>query len=269
MDGMSFEDQLRQLRSFKTRCPAPEQIAAYVNSELASEEALAVQDHVAACGRCDALAVDLRPSAELREPSEIGVEVNWEGLKEAFRTRLAQEPTRGKKQSARRWNFFALLRRPVVAYALSAALLVPAWRGLRPPQPLAPPSPPVREEEPKVVVGSARALDLGDPQRSQLRGSAKQAALKLAPKVEFLALSFFVPIQSAPRWSYRVDLFRSGESVLGGGREITSQDGLGNFTLVLGAVTLAPGPYQLRITETDAETEGTIRSFHYAFSLTR
>lgn len=271
-DDQSLEDQLRQLRRLKTPCPPPERLLGYVDGVLAAAEASEVRDHIATCGRCDALTVDLRRGPEVRDPSELGLSATeWNELREEFRARIGPQLSGEKGQRARGWAAaLTLLRRPVVAYAIAAVLCIPAWRGLRTPKLAeAPPAPQPREEVSKPIMGSAGVVDLGDITRGFPEGTeGREVTLGLTAQDEFVTLEFFAPIRGGSQWSYRMDLL-GPRGAIAQERPIASYDGLGNFALVFGATSLAPGFYHLRITETDAKTGATARSFQYEFSLVR
>jgi hypothetical protein len=90
---------IRDLREQRGLCPSSEDLVAFHESRLPSEEAARVRDHVEACGLCDV---------------QLG------------KLEAANRPRR-RSVSRAIWEFF---QRPAVAYSLVALLLFPAYRGL-------------------------------------------------------------------------------------------------------------------------------------------
>ena len=145
MDRPSFEESLRALAAQRRGGedhPTPEELIGYESGDLPTEQRDRIQEHLALCGDCARLLLDLveleqfEPSNEAIGPVDVEAETSWQRL----RTRLREEgePVEGLPEREvpstpvvplqRRRT--PLLKRPGLAWAVAAGLaLCVGWLG--------------------------------------------------------------------------------------------------------------------------------------------
>jgi hypothetical protein len=220
----AFADLLRQgikkLREERGPCPGSRDLVAFHEGRLPAEQTGLVQNHVDACGLCDAQLGRL----ERANGSA------WRPLLTAIRN---------------------VVRKPIVPYALVALLLYPAYRGyVRP----------AREGANGVVPGTAPHIqtELGvstirsfslDTVRS---GSKVQnpTVIRLSGDETFLLLAFLVPVKSSPTYHYDVVVARGDGTDIAPAQPLTHCDAVGNCSLICNLAVFPPGAYEVRVTET-------------------
>jgi hypothetical protein len=100
---------------------------------------------------------------------------------------------------------------------------------------------------------SVRTLDLNLTRR----GGTTPAVL--TPRARFILLSFLVDTRPG---------FRYAASLDGGpAKDVVSDDGKGNFSLLFSRDALAPGRHRLTVTEIDPASQKTERSLEFPFDL--
>lgn len=205
--------QFRTVRAQRGECPAIEVLTRFSFGDSPQAEAEEVREHLAKCGLCDALLHRMK------------------GFPESAAGTAAWAP-----------RFLVYLKSPVLGYVLAAALIYPAYRGLRPP----PPAPPVQPQP--AAVEAPPGLSLND-----VRGAAGGTAAATA-EGHFL-IHFALPVSADKR--YRATIRAADGKVIVAGLPIRSWDSLGNFSLLCRAADFPSGKYSVEIEEVDAGT-GTV-----------
>ena len=226
-----LEPGLRSLRRRLSECPGAESLTGFLAGSLAAEEAAAIRDHVAICGVCDGLLEGLKAFDE-----PVTDAPGWVGAERRMRAKVFPRP---------RWR--AMLLHPAVAYACAAIAVAAAlWPRHQP----ATPAPPAASA---IAMESVRTIDLNVVRR----GGAAHAAL--TPRDRFVLLSFLVDTHPG---------FRYAASLDGGpAKDVVSDDGKGNFSLLFIRDALRPGQHHLTVTETDPASQKTERSIEFPFEL--
>jgi len=141
-----------------------------------------------------------------------------------------------------------MLLHPAVAYACAGIAVVAA---LWPRREAVVPAPPAAAT--MIAMESVRTIDLNVVRR----GGIARAALSLEDR--FVLLSFLV--DSHPGFRYAASL--DG----GPPKDVTSDDGKGNFSLLFSRDALASGRHRLTVTEIDPASQKTERSLEFPFDL--
>jgi hypothetical protein len=198
---------------------------------LPAEETVAIRDHVAICGVCDGLLQGLK---EFDKPvTDVAA---WSVAERLMRARVFPRPG---------WR--VVLLHPAVAYSCAVIAMAAAlWPRYQPP-------PPAPLAASAIAMESVRTIDLNLTRR----GGANRAGL--TPQDRFLVLSFLVDIRPG---------FRYAASLDGGpAKDVVSDDGKGNFSLLFSRDALGPGQHRLTITEIDPASRKTERSPEFPFEL--
>jgi hypothetical protein len=226
-----LEPSLRSLLRRLSECPSAESLTGFQAGSLAAEEAAAIRDHVAICGVCDGLLMGLK---EFNEP--VADVPGWAGAERRMRAKVFPRP---------RWR--AMLLHPAMAYGCAVLAVAAAlWPRHQPatPAPLATSA---------LAMESVRTLDLNVVRR----GGVARAAL--APQHRFILLSFLVDTRPG---------FRYAASLDGGpAKDVVSDDGKGNFSLLFSRDALRSGQHRLTVTEANAASRKTERSIEFPFEL--
>lgn len=206
------------LRERRGLCPGAELLRELASGQLAPDDAAAVREHVALCGRCEWA---LHGLAAVPEP------VRWGWA----------------------WRFGRFWRAPWPAYALAVVLAWPAYRGLTRPRVET-----VRVPERASLPVEQRPPGIGTPPVlafEESRGRAGRAELVLRAEDRLFVLSFFVPVRRGAGWRYEAGLQGPDGRVVASEAELRSMDGLGNFLLVGSAEGLGSGPHTLRVRQVE------------------
>jgi hypothetical protein len=220
----SFADLLRQgvkkLREERGTCPSSKDLVAFHEGRLPAEQTALLQNHVDACGLCDA------QLGRLERANESG----WRPLSTAIRNAV---------------------RKPIVPYALAALLLYPAYRGF---------FRPARERANVLVPGTAphvqTALGVSTIRSFSLDGvrsgsNVQNAALiRLSGDESFFLLSFLVPMKASPPNHYEVMVARGDGTDIAPAQPLTNCDAVGNCSLICNPAVFPLGAYEVRVTET-------------------
>jgi hypothetical protein len=216
----SVRDGVRQLRKQRGSCPSAEELVAFLEGRLGSEDSARVGEHVDACGVCD-LAL-MRVKAAVADPAGRGMSA-WRRLSDLFGN-------------------------PLVAYGLAALLCYPAYVGIRShPEPkveIQPKAgtPPGTALEPPVLSVPSFSLDV-------VRGAGREAQLPvvlLDDQNKFFLLQFFVPMKADHQYSVEI---RDGAGRVTVGHQQITGDTQGKVALMCRRETFAAGEYTLAVTE--------------------
>ena len=209
--------------------PSPETLTAYQANELSEEEDRRIQDHLAACGHCTELLLDLEeflePPAAVAEPvADFEAAADWRRLRETLKRDV------GEKPSARpdRRRFLASVGG---GYSIAAALLVISvglgiwnvelFRELRKPQP-------IRTVLTLAAKGSTRGIDSGEGEPVVL-----PAYITLPLPTETLSSAYKVDFvhHETQRLEWSLDVAQAG----------------GDLNIHLPAEALPPGKYTVQV----------------------
>jgi hypothetical protein len=243
---MSYEADWAALRKKRGACPDPQGLKDFLAGKLAPNEQQRIAAHVELCGLCDLFLSRLTP-ADVQIPAG-----RWKRAEAKLQKILAVPSPRGTGIG----HFF---RHPALGYALALLLCIPAYRGL------------VERRQPLVVervssfpmgITPIRILDF--PART--RGvTEEQREIRLGAQDKLLGLSFFIPDRSRLGWHYDAGIMNGAGKEVTQAADVRSQDGMGNFLVVVGTELLPAGRYELRIRETGpASGEATEYQFPFA-----
>jgi hypothetical protein len=216
----SVRDGVHQLREERGPCPSAEELLAFLEGRLESEDAARVGEHVDACGVCDLALVRVR--AALADPAGRGMSA-WRRMSD-------------------------LLRNPLLAYGVAALLCYPAYVGIRShPEPkieIQPKAgtPPGTALEPPVLSVPSFSLDV-------VRGAGREAqlpAVRLHDQDKFFLLQFFVPMKADHRYSVEI---RDGAGRVTVGHQQITGDTQGKVALMCRRESFAAGEYTVLVNE--------------------
>lgn len=228
----SVRDGIRQIRKERGPCPSAEELMAFLEGRLESEDSARVSEHVDACGVCDLALTRVR--AALADPA-------------------GRRTSASRRMSDLFWN-------PMVAYGLAALLCYPAYVGIRshrkenveiqpkagtPPEPVA---------EPAVLSVPSFSLDA-------VRGTGREAQLpvvRLHDPNKFFLLQFLAPMK--PDHQYSVEI-RDGTGGLTVGHQQITGDTQGKVALMCRRERFAAGEYTVTVTEENSPG----RRFEFVF----
>jgi hypothetical protein len=208
--------------------PSPETLTAYQANELSEEEDRRIQDHLAACGHCTELLLDLEeflePPAAVAEPvADFEAAADWRRLREALK------PPVEEKSLARpvRRSFLASVGG---GYSVAALLVISVglgiWnvellREIRKPQA-------IRTVQTLSAKGSTRGIGPGEGE----------------PVVLPADIALPLPTET-PSPLYKVDFVHDGTQKLEWSLEVPQTGG--DLTIHLPAESLPPGKYTVQV----------------------
>jgi hypothetical protein len=209
--------------------PSPEQLSAYQAGELTPEEDLRIQDHLAVCGHCTELLLDLEellgpPAVAAASAADFEAAADWKRLREGM-GREEKEPNVRRREAPERSGRLARSLRAFQTLAAVLGLLVAglSWQL-------------VRTQRPSLLAPiPQKTLDF-----SQTRGVEPSETLRL-PR----ALGFFTGTYD-PGYSFKVEITAaSGRRVYSAGPY--RKEDLDKLILPLQTGSLAPGNYTIRL----------------------